>query len=201
MCAFVAYHRNESVLQGSPPSPFAPAENGGLMRGGITTMFRTLAVLVLLGAAPAHAEALAPPQGPVLLTVTGRIAHTNAPGRAEFDRAALEAMRTHRIRTSTMWTDGVAEFAGPLLCDLLDRVGAEGRTLVATAINDYRVEIPIDDCRKYPVVLALTRDGRELQRRDKGPIWIVYPRDDHAELRSQEVNTRWIWQLDRLEVR
>ena len=63
------------------------------------------------------------------------------------------------------------------------------------------VEIPIEDCRRYPVVLALTRDGRDLQRRDKGPIWVVYPRDDHAELRSEQINTRWVWQLDRLEVR
>jgi hypothetical protein len=171
------------------------------MRGGITTMFRTLAVLVLLGAAPAHAEALAPPQGPVLLTVTGRIAHTNAPGRAEFDRAALEAVGLHRVRTSTVWTDGVSTFEGPLLSDLLDRVGAAGTTLVAHALNDYWVEIPVDDCRRYKVVLALTRDGLPLQRRDKGPIWVVYPRDDHAELRSEKVNSRWVWQLDQLEVR
>jgi len=171
------------------------------MRRGIDAASWSLAFLVLLCPAAASGEPLPRPEGPILLTVTGAIAHTTQPGRAEFDRAALEAMRSHRIRTSTVWTDGVADFAGPLLCDVLDRVGAAGRTLVATAINDYRVEIPIDDCRKYPVVLALTRDGRELQRRDKGPIWIVYPRDDHAELRAEQVNARWVWQLDRLEVR
>jgi hypothetical protein len=160
-----------------------------------------LALLVLVGAVAARAGALPPPRGEVLLTVTGRIEHTTAPGRAEFDRAMLEALGLHTVRTSTVWTDGVLAFEGPLLCDVLDRVGASGKTLVARALNDYWVEIPVEDCRRFPVLLALKRDGRELQRRDKGPIWIVYPRDAHAELRSQEVNTRWIWQLDRLEVR
>jgi hypothetical protein len=161
----------------------------------------TLAFLLLLAPAGVAGEGLPPPQGPVLLSVSGRIAHVTAPGRAEFDRAALQRLGLHTVRTTTVWTDGVGTFEGPLLCDVLDRVGAEGKVLVARALNDYAVEIPVEDCRKYPVVLALTLDGRELHRRDKGPIWIVYPRDDHAELRSEQVNTRWVWQLDRLEVR
>jgi hypothetical protein len=160
-----------------------------------------IAFLLLLASRGAEAEGLPRPQGPVLLTISGRIAHMSAPGRAEFDRAALKAFPQHTVRTTTVWTDGVGTFEGPLLCDLLDRVGADGKTLFAQAINDYAVEIPADDCRKYPVVLALTLDGRELHRRDKGPIWVVYPRDDHAELRTEQVNTRWVWQLDRLEVR
>jgi hypothetical protein len=173
-------------------------------QGGAKSMWRGVvaaALLILLGATAAWCDPLEPPHGEVLLTVTGRIAHTTAPGRAEFDRAALEALGLHRIRTSTTWTDGVLTFEGPLLCDVLDRVGASGERLVARALNDYWVEIPVADCRRYPVLLALTREGRDLQRRDKGPIWVVYPRDDHAELRSEQINTRWIWQLDRLEVR
>ncbi len=150
--------------------------------------------------APARADTLPPPQGAVLLTVTGHISRTTSPGRAEFDRAALEALGLHEISTSTAWTDGVSRFEGPLLRDVLDRVGASGTRLTARAINDYSVHIPIGDCRKYPVLLALTRDGRELQRRDKGPIWVVYPRDQHKELRSELINSRWIWQLDRLDV-
>jgi hypothetical protein len=150
--------------------------------------------------APARADSLPPPQGPVLLTVTGHISHTTSPGRAEFDRAALEALGLQEISTSTAWTDGVSRFRGPLLRDVLDRVGAKGTGLIARAINDYSVRIPIEDCRKYRVLLALTRDGRELQRRDKGPIWVVYPRDEHPELRSELINARWIWQLDRLDV-
>jgi hypothetical protein len=161
----------------------------------------TLGLAVLVASTGSlFGDVLPPPQGAIILTVTGQISNTTADNRAEFDRAALELLGSHQVRTSTAWTDGVSIFEGPLLCDLLNRVGASGATLMAKALNDYAVEIPIDDCRKYPVVLALKRDGRELQRRDKGPIWIVYPRDDYPELRSEQVNTRWIWQLDRLHV-
>jgi len=153
------------------------------------------------GVGAAEAATLPAPAGPVLLTVTGRIANTTAPGRAEFDRAALEALGMHELTTSTAWTDGVSSFEGPLLRDVLTRVGASGGELIARAINDYSVTIPAEDCRRYPVLLALKRDGQDLRRRDKGPVWVVYPRDQYPELRTERVNARWIWQLDRLEVR
>jgi hypothetical protein len=49
-------------------------------------------------------------------------------------------------------------------------------------------------------ILALKRDGETLSRRDKGPIWIVYPRDDFPELQLETINARWVWQLIELEV-
>jgi len=155
---------------------------------------------VLAGQA-ARAAALEPPRGPVVLTITGQIAHANAEGAARFDLDGLKAFPQHRLRTATPWTDGTSEFSGPLLCEVLDAVGARGRVLHARALNDYTAEIPIRDCRDYPVVLALERDGSPLSRRDKGPIWIVYPQDDYPELRSTATYYRWVWQLSHLEVR
>ena len=153
-------------------------------------------VLLAAGAAMAagHSE--------TLLVVSGRIAAPGAAGGgARFDRAALEALPQHEIKTSTPWTDGVSTFEGPLLCDLLAGLGANGTELRAKALNDYVVDIPIADCQRYPVVLALNRDGKPLSRRDMGPIWIVYPRDDYPELRLETINARWVWQLIELEVR
>ena len=99
-----------------------------------------------------------------------------------------------------------AEKAKPLvprrLCfEVHERLGADGTVLRATALNDYAVDIPVEDCERYPVILALTRDGAPLSRRDMGPIWIVYPRDDFPELQVETVNARWVWQLTELEVR
>jgi hypothetical protein len=146
----------------------------------------------------APCPAMAADDSETLLEVTGQIADD---GGARFDRQALEAMPQHRTTTSTPWTDGVSVFEGPLLCDLLELVGADGTVLQAKALNDYAVEIPIGDCERYPVILALTRDGERLSRRDMGPIWIVYPRDDFPELQLETVNARWVWQLTELEVR
>lgn len=153
-------------------------------------------VLLAAGAAMAAGES------ETLLVVTGRIALPGAAGgAARFDREALEALPQHEIRTSTPWTDGVSTFEGPLLCDLLAGLGANGTELRARALNDYVVDIPTADCHRYPVILALKRGGKPLSRRDMGPIWIVYPRDDFPELRLETINARWVWQLIELEVR
>ena len=157
-----------------------------------------MALLVLL----APRTAVAAGEADSLLVVTGRIASpAESEGEARFGREDLEALPQHVTRTSTPWTDGVSQFEGPLLCDLLEKVGAEGTLLRAKAVNDYEVDIPIEDCKRYPVIVALKRDGQPLSRRDMGPLWVVYPRDDHPELQLETINARWIWQLISLEVR
>ncbi len=147
-------------------------------------------------------EDLPPPAGKVLLTVSGRIARTNGNSVASFDREMLERLGLRTVRTSTVWTDGVKLFEGPLVRDLLAAVGADrgGGEVTASALNDYVVTIPAADFEKYGVILALRMDGRELLARDKGPLWIVYPRDQHAELRDARYDNRWVWQLNRLQV-
>ena len=168
-------------------------------------MIRLAAALLLLCLAPASAaraaEPLPSPSGPVILTVTGAIDRTNAPGRAEFDRGMLEALGISQLATSTDWTDGKPIFAGVLASKLLAALGAHGSTAVATALNDYQISIPLGDLTRFPVLLALTMNGTQLTTRDKGPVWVVYPRDDYSELRSPQINDRWIWQLRSLEIR
>jgi hypothetical protein len=145
------------------------------------------------------ADPLPQPQGPVILTVSGAVEVTNAPGEARFDREMLESLGSATIRTSTVWTDGVKAFTGVSLKSVLNRVGARGTRLRAHALNDYEVEIPLTDLRYNPL-LALAMDGQALTVRDRGPVWIVYPRDAHPALRNAQQDTRWIWQLDRLRV-
>lgn len=146
-------------------------------------------------------EPLAPPSGRVLLTVTGAIEFTNAPGKAEFDRDMLRRLKTSTLRTSTSWTDGTPVFEGVLAAELLRAVGAKGTVVTATALNDYSIEIPVTDFEKYDVLFALSMNGVELTARDKGPIWVVYPRDDHPELRNPKVDAKWIWQLATIDIK
>ncbi len=51
------------------------------------------------------------------------------------------------------------------------------------------------------MILALRTNGARLTIRDKGPIWLMYPLDDHAELRDPVYNSRLIWQLTTMELR
>jgi Uncharacterized protein conserved in bacteria len=162
-----------------------------------------LIILTLLGltcGAPAGAaEPLPMPKGRVILTITGAIAQMNAPGEARFDREMIEALGAASITTSSAWTDGVQLFEGVPLKAVLDRVGAAGTSMTASALNEYEIVIPFEDL-KFSPLLAMKADGRVLTIRDKGPLWIVYPRDDYEELRDNRYESRWVWQLNRLHV-
>ncbi len=157
-----------------------------------------LAMLVaLVGYPAAAATGSDQPSGPIILSVESP-AHEAG---VEMDRATLEAMPQIEVRTSTAWTDGAPVFKGPLVREVLAAAGAAGTEVEARALNDYWVSIPMADFDTYDVILALEMDGEPLSRRDKGPIWIVYPRDDHPALQTQAYNNRWIWQLQSLSVR
>lgn len=158
--------------------------------------------LVLLSACAILAAAFSTPARAerVVLRVTGAIA-AHHDGVAEFTRADLKALGLHSLRTSTSVTDGTPHFEGFLMRDLMEALGAEGESVIAHALNDYRMEIPREDFRRFDVIGALAMDGEALTPRDKGPVWIVYPRDDHRELEDIRYDTRWVWQLTRMEVR
>ena len=55
--------------------------------------------------------------------------------------------------------------------------------------------------RKQPGKVMDFPLSTDLTARDKGPIWIVYPRDDIPELRNPRMDANWIWQLAKIEVK
>ena len=77
---------------------------------------------------------------------------------------------------------------------------ASGDRVRATALNDYAIEFDADEFQRYDVLAAWSMDGEVLQPTDKGPLWIVYPRDAHPELQDIRYDYRWVWQLVRLDV-
>ena len=149
--------------------------------------------------ATAAAEPLPVPTGPILLTVSGAIDQTNAPGEARFDRTMLEALGVATMRTTTPWTEGVKTFKGVPLRAVLDRIGAHGTELRASALNDYQVTIPVADLA-YGLLLAMSVDGELLTRRDKGPLWVIYPREGFGVIENYRTEPRSIWQLYRIQV-
>ena len=51
------------------------------------------------------------------------------------------------------------------------------------------------------VLLAYRMNGELMRVRDKGPLWIVYPQDQFPELRSKEIQSKWVWQIKELRVK
>lgn len=162
---------------------------------------RRLLLALLLAATGPAAFALDAPKGKVVLSISGKIGPGNAAGRADFDMAMLEALPQHSFATSTPWFKVARKFTGPLLRDVLAAAGAQGNTLVAVALNDYKVEIPAEDARKFKVVLATRLDDKPMAVREKGPLFIIYPYDDSDDLRSERYYSRSAWQLRKIEVR
>lgn len=159
--------------------------------------FLSAAALPLAGAAHATLE---PPAGPPVLTLSGRIGLTNRPGAAAFDQAMLERLPQTTVQTLTPWYPQSRRFTGPLLRDLLAAVGAQGRQLRLLALNDYQVEIPLEDAQRFDVVVTRLLDGKPMTVREKGPLFIMYPFDDVPALRNSVYYSRCVWQLQRIEV-
>jgi len=162
---------------------------------------KVVAAALFLSGSVAFAGSLPAPQGAVVLTLTGKISNTSKPEAAEFDMAALEALPGRVTQTETPWTRGKPIFSGPLGSALLDKVGATGTSLHVVALNDYAVDVPIEDLRKWPVILATRKDGQPMSVRDKGPIFVIYPFDLDPSLYNEKIFSRSAWQVKSIEVR
>ncbi|MDP1533377.1 MAG: hypothetical protein Q8L92_07320 [Rubrivivax sp.] len=153
-----------------------------------------------MGLWPASALALAPPAGPVVLTLSGRVRIANRGAQADFDMAMLEKLPQTSFTTRTPWYAQARKFSGPLLRDVLGAAASQGTLLRARALNDYSVDIPFDDARRVDVIVARLLDDKPMPVRDKGPLFIVYPFDAQPELRSAVYFSRSAWQLRSIEV-
>lgn len=164
-------------------------------------LFLAAAATAILGFQPTYAETqLATPTGVAVLTVTGNITSTNMGDAAVFDLEMLQAYPSQTFETTTIWTEGVQSFTGVSLTEFLASLGVESGTIHASAINDYTIEIPVEDDSTDSAIVAYFNNGETMSVRDKGPLWIIYPFDSRRELRAEVVYSRSIWQLDRIEI-
>lgn len=143
---------------------------------------------------------LSKPTGKVLLTLSGNIQNTNEDGKAVFDIASLEKLGMVSFQTTSPWYNGRTTFTGVPLQKLMDYVGAKGSVAKVIALNDYTTVIPLNDFKKYNVILALKINGEYMRIRDKGPLFIVYPYDSIPELNNQIFYSRSAWQVSKMNI-
>ncbi|NYZ11115.1 hypothetical protein HL658_01020 [Azospirillum sp. RWY-5-1] len=155
------------------------------------------AVLAGLLGAPIPASA-AEPSGRGMLIVTGA---TDRGPEVRLAPSDLEAAGVTAIVTATPWSVPASRFEGPRLDALLTALGARGGEVVLSALDGYSVTLPRGLLERYGAILAMRQDGRPLSVRDRGPYWLMFPFDDHAELRNDRHYYQAIWQVNRIEVR
>lgn len=175
------------------------------------------AIAFLAAVASATAQTLATPTGPVVLTITGKIAATNRPPfdaekdplfanmkipferAAAFDLAMIERLGMHKVRADWPKDGPVYIFEGPLLRDVMAAAGASGTLLKVTAVDGYYREIVRQDVEPHGVILAIKRDGRYLGLGDFGPSWIALPRLDEAPLKGEN-DEKWVYAILHIDV-
>lgn len=158
-----------------------------------------LAAAAFAALSSTSALALEKPTGDVILTVTGHVTHANVDGTAQFDAAMLDKLASRTGQMETPWTTGKVTFSGPLLRAILDEAGAEGGKMTVKALNDYAVDVPMEDA-KFDTILATTMDGKPMSVRDKGPLFLIYPFDSNPELYNEKYFSRSVWQIKEIEV-
>jgi hypothetical protein len=164
-------------------------------------VFASALVVVLSGVLPvSKSYALDAPSGKVILTITGKVGDKNTANSATFDLAMLEKLPQRTFSTMTPWEKQPITFTGPLLRDVLNAAKVSGTTLKAVALNDYQTAIPLEDASKFDVIVAHQMNGAAIPVRTKGPLFIVYPFDSKAELKSTTYYERSAWQLKSISV-
>ncbi len=143
---------------------------------------------------------LPPPKGEVLLEVYGNIKVFNLDDVAAFDQAMIEQLKTHTIHTDNHVVSEVVPYKGPLLGELLHQLGAQGKVARVYALDDYVAELSLDEIMKYKVILATEENGKTLTINDKGPFFVVFPFNDHKELRDDSHYSQSVWQVKAIEV-
>lgn len=174
---------------------FRPALRSCLLRGFLLVCVQPVWAQGTVGADMAAGSGGLQPQGALSVQFRGAVMRLSA--------EQLAALPQRTTATATPWTDGVSRFTGPLARDVLEAAGVRitpAMVVQAQALNGYTVRIPAQDFQRWPVVLAFSMDGKALTRRDKGPLWIIYPRDSDTVLQDARYDHRWAWPLSQLIV-
>ena len=161
----------------------------------------TLSLIALLSSRAALANKC--PQD-AFLEVVAKGSAKDQPGKSfKFTEAAFMALANATISTSTAWTPK-SSFTGPELGVVLKAAGvlpAKTGSAHMFAIDDYEFDIPLDHIPKYKPILAHTQNGKRLDIPTRGPIFLIYPRDDFPEMKTMQGQAGYVWMVCKIEIR
>lgn len=138
-----------------------------------------------------------------ILSISGKIAKTNsANGAYTFKLDELQKLPSTTVNTKTPWS-GTASYKGTLVRDLLSFVGAskDAKFVLVNSLDNYRVTIPIEDFSKWRVILAYSKNGKDIPVSDKGPLWLIYPISESPDADSNATASKMVWALTTLKVK
>lgn len=149
-----------------------------------------------------HAQPLCPPPAARAVLVL----HTASGPATACDLQALDGLPQKTIETrlpDTLGMAGLNRWSGVALSHIARRLGAGPQAEIQLiALNNYAVSVPMSDLSRFDPVLASRRNGETISVRDKGPLILIYPFDQHrGELDAQEYLHRSIWQVHEIRIK
>lgn len=119
----------------------------------------------------------------------------------------IEGMRATEILTRTPSEDALrsqhpARWRGVRIDALVDRAGPVGDVEEVTlfAYDGFRATVQLADARRYPMILAYATDGAPIPRAAGGPLYAVYPIDDHPEIAPRYDGRFWVFYVTHVVV-
>lgn len=154
---------------------------------------------IFLASTPVSAaETLSTPTERVILLVDGNITEMNLGNAAIFDLPMLKELGSETFTSKTEWTEGEPAFVGVPLSALIEKVGATGEEIIATAADGYAISLPMKDIKRFSVLLVHTMNDEHLHPDDKGPLWVMYRWDQMTPKQIEDKSPNAVWQLQQL---
>jgi len=87
----------------------------------------------------------------------------------------------------------VFNFTGIAVKSLIKKFGSQKDITEITFVcyDAYQVTIKIEDLLKYPIILAVAKDGEPIPSDQGGPIYLIFPYTQHPEIRQKYDEGMW----------
>ena len=144
-------------------------------------------------------DAIPQPKGERILSISGLISNPNDADGAHLDLLTLEKMPRVKIKVFEPFEQEDMVFEGVLMSDLMEILGADSsaKEVHFTALDDYKIDLPISDLEEDEVLLATRADGAHMSISAGGPTRIVFPPTSEIGRNTD----MWIWNVDSMVVR
>ncbi|OCR02493.1 molybdopterin-binding protein [Oscillatoriales cyanobacterium USR001] len=118
-------------------------------------------------------------------------------GLQKLDWEELESLATTRVSTTSPHNSkdlkAMLYFRGIAVSQLLDRFGVKPNATSITFLgyDGFSSTVSISDLRRYPIILALERDGRPIPRSEGGPLSLIFPQSEYPQLHQEYAEQFW----------
>lgn len=118
----------------------------------------------------------------------------------------LFALATSHLKTTdanqAVQRDRIFDFRGIPVSSLLKSFGYQSNVAEITFVcyDAYQVTLPLKDLLTYPIMLAITSNGKPIERDQGGPTYLVFPDTDFPQLQQKYDSSSWAFYVSHVVV-